>query len=1077
MTLEELGQKRLKWVEANRENGFDDGIRRLLTELYPDNAHFIYELLQNAEDAQATEVHFMLKEDGVEFEHNGNRLFSIEDVDSITNIGDSPKRDDPTNIGKFGIGFKAVFAYTSTPEITSGKYHFRIRDLVVPDTNGLTSRTLGEKETRFSFPFDNPAKPPEEAQGEIESNLRRLDESTLLFLSSIRKIEYLLPDSTLGFLERKEADGNRIEILVQHPEESEPASTVFLRFEKTVEVKNENDNLQPCRIAVAFGLEENQEQEGKQPANRRRRTPPAQWKIKSLEPGKVCIYFPAEKETSNLRFHLHAPFASTVARDSVRDCPANDELWDNLADLIAESMTAVRDKGLLTVGFLATLPNDRDNLAFPYRLIQTRLVEVFQNEALTPMKLGGYAPANDAYRGGRQFSDLINDKDLAIILGKDRSEPLWIANPPQQNQREDNFLSLLGIREWRIEDFVDRLSDESVTITKWLAEKSDEWHQKLYALLLAFLDALSQPVATRTKNKLSKLRIIRCGDGIYRAGSESYFPSDGVERDENFPRVAKGVCSSGKNVQEQGKARRLLEDIGVREVGEVERVETILKRRYSKGSIKPREQDMKRFVALVEKEPAQAGLFSEYYIFHLANEKWGKPRRVFLDSPYLETGLSAYHEALGDDAGRKVTLSLKYRESGIEVERLIAFAKKVGVQTKLEPEQQPIPWDHRERDKLRDNGNKSFNRIDEDYDIPKLDVLLAKSNLSKSKLVWGTMNKSPEKCLYARYRSNASQEIKSASSTLVWKLKTHNWVPQKQDTEEKLLFVKPSDAAVELLPRGFQFDSGAKWLEAIEFGRNQQQKTEDYQHQEDAAKTTGFSSLEEAQEAKEVLELKRQDPAGFRKWKDSNRQKARFPTSPASNPERRRERLAGQYDAAPEKKYETLERSIRTTGSEGDHYTYLQNQYTNEAEQMICQICEKEMPFRKRDGEYYFEAVEVLSREYLPKEHEAQFLALCPVCAARYKEFVKSDEDAMKKLCDDLKSSDRFEVPLKLDDPASLRFVGTHWQDIKMILQKSAQSEMGIPDHQDAWTEQDQGDLTMASMQYAETRYPEEEIV
>ena len=61
MILEELRQKRLKWVEANRENGFDDGIRRLLTELYPDNAHFIYELLQNAEDARATEVRFISK--------------------------------------------------------------------------------------------------------------------------------------------------------------------------------------------------------------------------------------------------------------------------------------------------------------------------------------------------------------------------------------------------------------------------------------------------------------------------------------------------------------------------------------------------------------------------------------------------------------------------------------------------------------------------------------------------------------------------------------------------------------------------------------------------------------------------------------------------------------------------------------------------------------------------------------------------------------------------------------------------------------------------------------------------------
>ena len=135
------------------------------------------------------------------------------------------------------------------------------------------------------------------------------------------------------------------------------------------------------------------------------------------------------------------------------------------------------------------------------------------------------------------MSDLIDDKDLAIILGKDCSAPLWIANP-LQNQREDNFLSMLGIREWTTEDLVNRLSDESETITKWLAEKPDEWHQKLYALLWEFLDVQSQPVAIDRKNKVKQLRIVRCGDGKYRVAGKCYFPGDDEEYDETLPRVA-----------------------------------------------------------------------------------------------------------------------------------------------------------------------------------------------------------------------------------------------------------------------------------------------------------------------------------------------------------------------------------------------------------------------------------------------------------------------------------------------------------------------------------------------------------
>ena len=1038
MNLKELRQKRLKYVEIIRENGFEDGIKRLLTDLYPDNAHFIYELLQNAEDARATEVRFILKEDSVEFEHNGDRLFSFADVESITGIADSTKRDDPTNIGKFGIGFKAVFAYTATPEIASGEFHFRIRDLVVPDRDGLAPCSLGEKETRFTLPFDNPQKPPQKARAEIEANLRQLDESTLLFLSNIQKIEYLLPDETLGFLERKKTDESRIEILVQHPEDAKPDSVFFLRFKKEVSVNDENDQLKPCRIAVAFGLEKTQA---------RNLVSSDGWKIKRLDQGQVCIYFPAEKETSNLRFHLHAPFASTVARDSVRDCPANDELRDHLANLIAESMTTIRDQGLLTVGFLATLPNESDNLSSFYTPIMKRLIRAFQQKNLTPMKQGGHKAANGTFRGSARLSDLISDNDLATLLGGAYSPPLWISNPPQRNQREDNFLSMLDISEWTIEDLVNELSADSETIMEWMAKKSDGWHQKLYALLGDFLSNASSDDATDQETKLKQLRIVRCSDVTYKIGRDSYFPSDGVEHDKAMPRVAKGVYLSGNNKREKEKARKFLADIGVREVGEVERVEAILKQRYSKGSIKPRKQDLKRFIDLVEKEPKQAELFSDYYIFHLENGKWGKPRIVFLDSPYLATGLKTYYKIIGEDPDRKRTLSPNYQESGIELERLGKFAKAVGAQTKLNPKKQCIPHEHPEWNKLRDFGgwSQKYGR-NEDYDMPEFDRLLTEPNLSKSKLIWDTMNQLSDDCdcLKASYRSNSRHYTKTADSTLVHKLKENEWVPQKQKGQEEYIFLLPIDATAELLPKGFSYEPESEWLEAIEFGKikreleaeeekKREQATQEYQSKNAAAEMLGFPSPEEAQDMAKILE---DDPEFIQQWKDK-KQRVAFPESPTQAPERRRKRISEQYGDAPKKEYELRERSDRTSRGAIDPTQQLREQYTNEDGQMICQICEKEMPFKKRDGEYYFEAVEAFSKDYLPKEHEVQFLALCPVCAARYKEFVKNDEDAMSELHRALKQSDELEVPLTLGEwETSIRFVETHRIDMKTILQQ-----------------------------------------
>ncbi|MYE90547.1 hypothetical protein F4X33_16305 [Candidatus Poribacteria bacterium] len=765
--------------------------------------------------------------------------------------------------------------------------------------------------------------------------------------------------------------------------------------------------------------------------------------------GKVSIYFPAEKETSNLRFHLHAPFASTVARDSVRECEANDALRDHLADLVSESMTAIRDQGLLTVGFLATLPNDKDNLSEFYRPVMNRLVKAFREEKLTPMKQGGHASADGIFRGLVRLSDLIADDDLATILGEG-TPPMWIANPPQLNHREDNFLSMLNITEWTTNHLVNELSTHSESIVEWLARKPHEWHQGLYSLLYPLMDDFP------TKWKLLTLRIVPCSDGIYRVGSECYFPSDDVEDDEDFPRVAKAVFSSGTSTTQQEKAREFLAKIGVREVGEAEQVEAILQQRYSQGSIKPRQHDMERFIELVDKEPGKASLFHKYFIFQLENGNWGKPGIVFLDAPYVDTGLRVYYEAFGEGSGRKWALSPNYHESGIELEKLRKFAKLVGVQTCLEVVETNTHENPDWRYLMGAPGRyRHESSRDTDYVIPKLEQLLQTPNEEISKLVWTTMCASQEKYLTATYRKSWSGGTRCRPSQLVHHLRNAEWIPQQRKGQQGYAFRKPVDAVAEMLPDGYPFYPGSKWLEKIEFGktesdrkdlerRKQEKQTQDYQRKDTAAEELGFSSVEEAHEAKEMVALKHKDPAGFKRWQDSNREKASFPTRPVRNSERRKERLSQQYANAPEKRYETRERIVRTTRGEIDPETWLRNRYTKDGAQMICQICEKVMPFKKRNSEYYFEAVEVLSKDYFPKEHEAQFLALCPLCAAMYKEFIKREEIAMDSLHATLKDADDLKIPLELGELiTSLWFVETHRQDIKTILNR-------IEDHLDS---------------------------
>ena len=134
-------------------------------QLYSDRTHFIYELLQNAEDALGrrklnnpeselpTNVKFLLYKDRLEFRHFGER-FNTDDVKAISDVLKGTKSEDKTQIGKFGIGFKSVYAFTSTPEIHSGDEHFIIeRYIRTRGANKIPQTADGE--TIFSFSFNH----------------------------------------------------------------------------------------------------------------------------------------------------------------------------------------------------------------------------------------------------------------------------------------------------------------------------------------------------------------------------------------------------------------------------------------------------------------------------------------------------------------------------------------------------------------------------------------------------------------------------------------------------------------------------------------------------------------------------------------------------------------------------------------------------------------------------------------------------------------------------------------------------------------------------------------------------------
>ena len=109
-------------------------LKRLLT-VYPFRKEILKELLQNADDAQATKICFIKDPrqhpDERVFEDSwkplqgpalcvyNNKPFTNADLRGIQNLGEGSKGDDPNKTGQYGVGFNAVYHLTDIPTFMS----------------------------------------------------------------------------------------------------------------------------------------------------------------------------------------------------------------------------------------------------------------------------------------------------------------------------------------------------------------------------------------------------------------------------------------------------------------------------------------------------------------------------------------------------------------------------------------------------------------------------------------------------------------------------------------------------------------------------------------------------------------------------------------------------------------------------------------------------------------------------------------------------------------------------------------------------------------------------------------------
>lgn len=515
--------------EENRRRYGTEGAQKsggLAAGLYDDRTHFIFELLQNAEDALGRrgawhgprKVAFALTPTRLRLSHFG-KPFDEADVRSVCDIAESTKNE--SSIGRFGLGFKSVYTVTDLPEIHSGVEDFYIEDYVFPKQAASTARETNE--TQIILPLR-----PEDttATQDITAGFRHLGLGALLFLRHIDEINWSVEGGVSGFYLRNSPEtlGSNVQrITVLGKEDDRPEVDqnwlVFHRDVFTAEQQNVG------RVEIAFSLV---------PV----RDGPGCWNVKPLASSPLVVFFPTVVE-SHLGFLVQGPYRTTPSRDNIPSGdPWNQHLVKETASLLVEAMRWMRDSQMLDVSALRCLPLDHEKFPQDSRFapVFEAVRQAFQDEALLPTFLGAHVTAHQAKLARTQeLRELFSPEQVASLFGLEAAT--WLSGDITLDKAPEVRQYLM--RELDI-DLVTPSKLVSSLTKSFLEAQSDEWVLRLYEFLSGQEAAL--------RRSLDSIPLIRLEDGTHVVAHENgeakaFLPSTIAT---GFPTVRQAVCATSE---------------------------------------------------------------------------------------------------------------------------------------------------------------------------------------------------------------------------------------------------------------------------------------------------------------------------------------------------------------------------------------------------------------------------------------------------------------------------------------------------------------------------------------------------
>ena len=762
--------------------------------------------------------------------------------------------------------------------------------------------------------------------------------------------------------------------------------------------------------------------------------------IQRVNEAPLVVYFPTIIKTG-LGFLIQGPYRTTPARDNIRqDNPLNKTLIKETADLIVVALRTIKDLGLLTLEVLNALPiksKIEANAYFQRPInvpppedvlfdpIAARVAKALKEEELLPAHPSGFVSGDRAVLAKMSgLRDFLESSHLQDLLGTANAMG-WLAGAITSDRTPElrTFLiKIIKVAEITPEKLAEKITDE------FLKKQSDEWFIKFYTFLFG-----QKTLWETAQGEYGPEGPLRYEKNIIRLQNESLVAP--YRKDENpnaflppdseteFPTVKREICADAK-------AKEFLIAIGLTLPDLVDEVVERVLPKYSAKAVQVSEQENLQDVVKIAsaakvdsktKRNRLIGLLQKTAFLCCKNAGSGqltyqRPSDIHFDSENVSLYFTGNPKAF--------FLSSQYQESHFEFLAELGVAKSIRYWSR-----EPRHDGHVVVCAYRGNHQRGLSGFDPNLSVEGLEFAVLNPTLARSRYVWNSILIPFATKLRGEVESSSRQDFsggrKRTTLSQACKLVTeHAWLPDRIGQ-----WHRPPGFSVAELPDGFQ--------ESETLCRNLQMEiASTTQLAEETGIPKGYLEviIKLHQTSPEILENFMQTISSV----GNNTSKPSFPEQHVLNPERRGQKIRERSSDPSGRTYEVKGRSVRNSRPDFNPKTWLANQYSNEGGQMICQMCEMEMPFRKRDGNYYFEAVEAIPN--LEVENHELYLALCPLCAAKYQEFVKQDEGVVAAFRQGiLAARDTNIILLNIKQlPNTIRFVDAHLFDLKIFLDETS---------------------------------------